>query len=91
MNTQIVWRQMAFDRMDEIVRAFPERTAEFASALKGLTLALTPNPEQAGESREPPYRVIVCDPLTFRFRPATAEDAVYVVWVHLHGHPSATG
>jgi hypothetical protein len=36
MSTQIIWLPPAFDRMNTIVRTFPERKAEFAAALKGF-------------------------------------------------------
>jgi hypothetical protein len=82
MKPRLVWRPPAFDRMSEIVRSAPDRKAEFAAALRELSAVLTADPS-AGESREPPYRVVVCGQLTFRFRPAPDEGRVYVVRVWL--------
>lgn len=83
MSIQIIWPPLAFNRMGDLIREYPERKAEFAASLKGLSLLLVPNPEQTGESREPPYRVTICGQLTFWFRPVLDEGRVYVVWVHL--------
>ena len=71
------------EEMHGIVQAYPDRKSEFATALRALALALTPNPDKAGESREPPYRVFVHGQLAFWFRPAPNEDEAHVVWVHL--------
>jgi hypothetical protein len=81
--TAIIFRRRAFEEMDRIIQTHPARTAEFATALRELTICLTSNAEGMVESREPPYRVIVCGQLTFGFRPAPDEGRVYVVWVHL--------
>jgi hypothetical protein len=87
MSTQIIWYPRAFDRMNRFVQSRPERKAEFAAALRALTLALSPSPEKAGESRDPPYRAFVHGNLAFWFRPAPTEDEAHIVWVHLRGQP----
>ena len=53
------------------------------AALQELSAALTADPEGTGESRGPPYRVIICGERTFHFLPAPDEGAVYVVWVRI--------
>jgi hypothetical protein len=83
MNPEIVWWSQAFDRMSEIVRAAPNRKAEFATALRDLSAALTSDAEGTGESRNPPYRVVFFGEFTFYFRPAPEEGRVYVVWVRI--------
>jgi hypothetical protein len=80
---QVIFRRPAFEQMNQIIQANPTRTAEFATALQELTAALASKPDAAGESREPPYRVLVCGQLTFRFRPAPDEGRAYVVRVRL--------
>jgi hypothetical protein len=74
MSTRLIWQPEAFEEMHGLVQAYPERKAEFANALKALTLALSPNPERAGESREPPYRIFVHGELAFWFRPDPTAD-----------------
>ncbi len=83
MNTQIIWQPDAFDHMNAIVQAAPNRKADFAAALRELSDALTSAPESTGESREPPYRVAIFGELTFYFRPAPDENRVYVIWVRI--------
>jgi hypothetical protein len=80
---QVIFRRPAFEQMNRIIQANRTRAAEFATALQELTAALTSDPAAAGESRELPYRVIVCGQLTFRFRPAPDEGRAYVVRVRL--------
>lgn len=81
--TQIIFRRPAFEQMDEIIRTHPSRAAEFATALQQLNAALTAGPEEAGESRDAPYRIAFFGNLTFRFRPAPDEGRVYIVRVRL--------
>lgn len=85
MTPQIVWRPPAFERMGEIVEAYPDRKGTFAAALRDLTAALRTAAETEGESREESYRVTFYGPLTFIFRPAPDEGCVYVTEVRLHG------
>jgi hypothetical protein len=83
MSIKIIWQPTAFDHMNAIVRAAPNRKDEFAAALRELSVALTTNPERTGESRDQPYRVAIFGELTFYFRPAPDESCVYVVWVRI--------
>lgn len=83
MNTRVVWQSAAFEHMAKIVRAAPARKAEFAAALQELFAVLTADPEGTGESRDPPYRVVIIGELTFRFLPAPDEDRAYIVWVRI--------
>lgn len=85
MSWQIIWRPTAFDRMSELIRAFPERKADFAAALRYLATVLTTDPENEGESRDPPFRVLLLGPLTVRFRPWPDELIVYITSVRLRG------
>lgn len=83
MSTRVVWRRKAFDHMSAIVRAAPGRKAEYAAALRELSAALAADPLNTGEERDPPRRVAIFGELTFGFRPAPDEGAVYVLWVRL--------
>jgi hypothetical protein len=87
MTYRIVWRPPAFDRMREIVLAYPHLVGVFAAALRDLSEALGQDPAHEGESREEDYRVTFYGPLTFVFRPAPAEGKVYVTRVRLRGDP----
>jgi hypothetical protein len=81
--TQIIFRKPAFEEMDRIFRAHPERAGEFATVLRQINEALTTHADEVGESREPPYRVAFFGHFTIRFRPAPEEKRVYVVHVRL--------
>lgn len=85
MNWQIIWRPEAIDQMSDLVRAFPERKADFAGALRYMAAALAAGPEGEGESRDPPFRVLLLGPLTVRFRPWADELIVYITSVRLRG------
>jgi hypothetical protein len=80
---EIIFRQAAFDQMDEIIRNNPSRVAEFATALQQMTAALRGSADATGESRDSLYRVAFFGELTFHFRPAPDEGRVYVVNVRL--------
>lgn len=83
MTYDIIWQPPAFDEMQELIRALPDRRSEFASALAELSAKLSENPEEEGESREPPYRVGFFGRLTVRFRVATDRGRVYILRVHM--------
>jgi hypothetical protein len=83
MRYQVKWRRPALDSMASIVRAYPERKDEFAAALQSLSRALSTNPVDTGEGREPPYRVWFFGPLTVHFRPDAVEQVVFVTQVRL--------
>jgi hypothetical protein len=77
--TRIIWRRYAFQRMDQIVREHPAWAPAIGEALRLVTRELTSDPSSVGESRERSYRVVTEAPLSFYFRPAPEEEAVYIV------------
>jgi hypothetical protein len=80
---QLHWWPLAFDRFNELLQSNLDRKAEFAAVLRKMSVALTTDPLHVGESREFPYRVVIIDQFTVRFRPAPDKKLVYVVRVHL--------
>jgi hypothetical protein len=77
------WWPLAFDRMNALLQANLDRKEEFAALLRKMTAVLETDPLHVGESRESPYRVVVIDQFSIRFRPAPEEKTVYIVRVHL--------
>jgi len=84
MVVEIIWQRPIFDRMDEIIRANLGRVKEISAALRRLNLLITMNPKGAGESRQPPYRIITVNPVTLYFRSTPSGKVVYIVGVEFN-------
>lgn len=80
---RVIRRPSATDQMFEIVRRNPALKGEFAAALRALTAVLSTDPTTAGESREPPFRIELFDPITVTFVPNPDAGEVYIAGVHL--------
>lgn len=54
----IVWSDVAFEKMANLIRFNPERREEFAAGLREISQQLSHNARHAGESRDNEMRVM---------------------------------
>jgi plasmid stabilization system protein ParE len=79
----VVWLELAFDEMDEIVRRSPARKHEFAVALRQLTRQLAVDPLSVGESRGGELRVMFAGELSVFYHVDTNDNTVEIGNVRL--------
>ena len=79
----VVWSEMAFDKMANLIRFNPERKDEFAAGLREIWQQLTHNARHAGESREDEVRVMFAGDLSIFFSVDEADQTVEIgdIWL----------
>ncbi len=83
MKFAITWANAAFDEMQRLILANPERVEEIRDALRELSETLAADPLGHGESREADRRVGLFGPLVIVYRVIATADRVVVTAVRL--------
>jgi hypothetical protein len=83
MMFTIVWSHTAFEQMNSILQASPERRASFAKTLRSISRQLHVDPLDTGESREGNRRVWFVDNLVVNFDVDVEDQTVEIgsVWL----------
>ncbi|WP_439621067.1 type II toxin-antitoxin system RelE/ParE family toxin [Gemmata sp.] len=79
----LVWSDEAFEEMARIVRLYPARKHEFATALRQVTHQLSTDPLNRGESREEEMRVMFAGDLSVFYAVDEASRVVEIGLVRL--------
>lgn len=83
MKFAVTWANAAFDEMQRLILANPDRVTEIRNGLQELSKAVGADPLGHGESREKDRRVGFFGPLVVVYRVIATADRVVVSAVRL--------